>query len=122
MPFEFGSGKQVPGEPDATDVEQREDAGAHHREDRHGLGCAIDGRAPLLAQQAEDGGDQRAGVADADPEDEVDDGPAPVDRAAVTPHADAGADQIGEAGDRKRGDKGRRRRSRPTTTSASAPR
>ena len=30
----------------------------------------IDG-APLLAEQEEDGGDQRAGVADTDPEDEV---------------------------------------------------
>ena len=49
-------------------------------EDRHRLGGAVDRRAPLLAEEEEDRGDQRAGVADADPEDEVGDVPGPADR------------------------------------------
>ena len=93
--------KEVPGQPHPPDVEQREDAGANHRENRHGLGGAVNRRAPLLAQQAKDRGDQRAGVADADPENEIDDGPAPVDRAAVSPHADPDGHKIDQSADRE---------------------
>ena len=46
-------------------------------------------RAPLLPEQEQDGGDQRAGVADTDPEDEVGDVPGPADRLVVAPDADA---------------------------------
>ena len=49
-------------------------------EDRHRLGAAVDGVAPLRAEQEEDRGDQRSGVGDADPEDEGDDVDAPEDR------------------------------------------
>ena len=43
------------------------------------------------------GADQRAGVADADPEHEVDDVERPADRLVVAPHADAGRDQVADA-------------------------
>ena len=46
-------------------------------------------RPPLLAQQQQDRRDQRAGVADADPPDEVDDVEAPADRDVDAPDADA---------------------------------
>jgi hypothetical protein len=65
-----------------------------HREDGHGLGEAVDARAPLLAEEEEDGGDQRSGVADADPPHEVGDVPGPVDRRVVTPDADAHREQV----------------------------
>ncbi len=61
-------------------------------------------RAPFLAQQAEDRRDERAGVADADPEHEVDDVPGPIDRIGVAPDADARGDEVNQAGDGERGD------------------
>ena len=57
----------------------REHGRAHDGEDRHRLGEAADRHAPLLPEQEQDRGDQRAGVTDADPPDEVDDGEAPAD-------------------------------------------
>ncbi len=71
--------------PRPAHVEQREDAGAGDREQRHGFGEAVDGGPPALAQQKQDGRDQRAGVADADPENEVGDVPGPADRADCCP-------------------------------------
>ena len=47
-----------------------------------------------LTEQEEDGGDQRAGVTDTDPPDEVRDVPGPADGVGVTPHTDAGRDQV----------------------------
>ena len=47
-------------------------------------------------QQQQDGGDQRAGVADADPPDEVDDREAPADRDVDAPDADADDEQVGD--------------------------
>ena len=77
------------GDPDAADVDAREHQGAHDREDRHRFRGAVDRRAPLLAEEEEDRGDQRAGVADADPEHEVRDVPRPADGNVETPDADA---------------------------------
>ena len=89
-------------------MEDGENAGADHGEDRHRLGEAVDAGPPLLPEEEEDGRDQRAGVTDADPEHEVDDGEAPGHRDVVAPDADAGGDQVA---DQER----RRRRSRPRT-------
>ena len=47
-------------------------------------------------KQQQDRRDQRAGVADADPPDEVDDGEAPGDRDVDAPDADALDEQVGE--------------------------
>jgi hypothetical protein len=58
-------------------VNQREHACADHGKDSHGLGEAVDGVAPALLEEQENGGDEGAGVADADPPDEVDDGESP---------------------------------------------
>jgi hypothetical protein len=77
-------------------VEQREDGRAGHREDGHRLGEAADRHAPLLPEQQQDGGDQRARVADADPPDEVDDVERPADRDVVAPDTDAGEHQLAE--------------------------
>ena len=68
---------------------QREQQRADDREQRHRLGEAVDRRAPLLLEQQQDRGDQRAGVADTDPPDEVDDAERPADRDVVPPDADA---------------------------------
>ena len=86
-----------PREPRTAGVEQREQTGRHDGEDRHRLGRAVDADAPVLASQVEHGGDQRAGVTDTDPPDEVRDVPRPADGVRVTPHADAGRDQVIDA-------------------------
>src|SRR6185369_2356539 len=54
-----------------------------------GLGEAVDRRAPVLVEQQKDGRDQRSGVTDTDPPDEVDDRECPADRVVDAP--DAGA-------------------------------
>ena len=58
-------------------------AAVKHREDRHGLGAAVDRVSPLGSEEIEDGRDQRTGVADADPEHEGDDVDTPEDRRLV---------------------------------------
>ena len=70
-------------------MQERKEAGAGDREQRHRFGEAVDRGAPVLPQQQQDRGDQRAGMADADPPDEVDDGEAPADRNVDAPDADA---------------------------------
>ncbi len=85
-------------EPRAADVDAGEEARAHDREDGHRLGEAVDAGAPLLPEQEEDGGDQRAGVTDTDPPDEVGDVPGPGDRAVVAPRADAHREEVAEGG------------------------
>jgi hypothetical protein len=77
-------------------VHAREHSGAGHGEQRHGFGEAVDGIAPGLSQQQKDGGDKRAGVADSDPPDEVDDGEAPADGDGHAPDADALQKQIAD--------------------------
>ena len=66
---------------------------------RHRLGEAVDRRPPLLVQQQQDGRDQRAGVADADPPHEVGDGEAPGHRDVDAPDADALDEQVDDDAD-----------------------
>ena len=89
-------GQQPVREPRTAGVEQRKDAGAGDREQRHRFGKPVDRRAPALFEQQQDRGDQRAGVADADPPDEVRDVERPADRNVVAPDADALDGQVGE--------------------------
>ena len=86
----------VGADPGPAHVQDREHPGAGHREQRHRLGEAVDRGAPLLAQQQQDRRDQRAGVADADPPDEVDDREAPADGDVDAPDPDAPEQQPGE--------------------------
>jgi hypothetical protein len=57
---------------------------------RHGFGETVDRIAPRLIQQQQNRRDQRSGVADTDPPDEVDDREAPADRNVDTPRLLAG--------------------------------
>ena len=77
-------------------MQQRKHPGADHGEERHRLGEAVDGRAPFLEQQQQDGGDERAGMADADPPDEVGDGKAPGDRDVDAPNARPAIQQVAD--------------------------
>ena len=77
----------------AAQVEEREEPGAHDGEDGHRLREAVDGLPPLLAEEEQDRRDQRAGVTDADPPDEVRDREAPGDRDVDAPDADADGEQ-----------------------------
>jgi hypothetical protein len=63
----------------------RELSGANHRENRHGLCSAVHPRAPALAEQQQDGRNQRTGVTDTDPPNEVGDVPCPVDGTVQRP-------------------------------------
>ena len=107
----IGQRQQPPAKPDAPDVNQRKNAGAHDREDGHGLGGAIDRGAPFLTKQEENRGDKRSCVADADPEDEVRDVPRPGDWDLQTPHAHPGGHEVNDhrkthAHDEHAGDEG----------------
>jgi len=77
-------------------VEEGEEPGAGDGEQRHRLGEAVDRGAPRLVQQQQDGGDQRAGMADPDPPDEVDDGEAPRHGDIDAPNPNAGGEEIGD--------------------------
>lgn len=74
---------------------------AHDCEDGHGLCGSVDGGTPFLFKEAENGGDEGTCVTDTDPEDEIDDSPAPVDGVSEAPDADAGGDEVGETDEGK---------------------
>ena len=86
--------QQEVGEPHAAGVDHREQAGGQHGEDRHRLGRPVDRRPPPRAEQVEHGRDQRAGVADADPEHERGDVHRPHLRGALAGGAHAHPDLI----------------------------
>ena len=83
-------------QPRPAGVDQREHQRAGDREERHRFGEAVDRRPPVLLEQQQDRRDQRAGVADADPPDEVDDVERPADRDVVAPDADALQEQVAD--------------------------
>ena len=85
---------EPPEEPRPAEVDDRVHARHRHREERHRLGEAVDGGAPLLLEEEEDRADERAGVADADPPDEVRDVERPGDRDVVAPRADADEERL----------------------------
>src|ERR1019366_8489801 len=89
-----GVGEHPISQPGAAHVQQREHAGAGYGKQRHGFGETVDGIAPGLLQQQQNGRDQRAGVTDTDPPDEVDDGEAPAYGDVDTPDADANQEQV----------------------------
>ena len=81
-------------QPRAAHVQERKHARAGHGEERHGFGEAVDRRAPLLAQQQQNGGDERPGVANSDPPDEIDNREAPADGYIDAPDAHTFNQQI----------------------------
>ena len=83
-------------QPRAACVHQREDQRAGDREERHRFREPVDRRAPVLLEEEQDRGDQRPGVADTDPPDEVDDRKAPADRDVDAPDARALEEQVRE--------------------------
>src|SRR6267142_1912601 len=91
-----GIGEHVKRHPRPAGMDERENTGAGHREKRHGLGKSIDGGAPLLIQQEKNRGDQRAGMPDTDPPDEIHDGEAPSDGDVNSPDASALGDEPAE--------------------------
>ena len=80
--------------PNATDMDAGENAGTHHREDRHRFREPVDARPPFLSEEEEDCGDQRPGVTNADPEHEVRDVVRPSNRRVQTPDTDPGEDEV----------------------------
>ena len=90
-------------EPRPAEVNDRKHRADHQGEHRDGLRAARDRTAPSGVDQSQDRGDERAGVADADPEHEVRDVEGPENRPAdaadsepvvhlVDPRAQAGGD------------------------------
>src|SRR5262249_35708805 len=72
--------------------------GLHDGEDRHGFSKAVNGGAPALLEQKEDGRDQRSGVADTNPPHKVDNGKAPTGGYVDAPNSGASEKQIAEGG------------------------
>jgi hypothetical protein len=60
--------------------------GTGHGENGHRLGKPVDAGPPVLPEQEEDRGNQRARMADSHPEHEVDDREGPRRRAELLPH------------------------------------
>ena len=91
-----GQWKEPVNQPDAADMDARKNQCANHRKDGHRFCEPVDGGAPLLSQQEEDGRNQRAGMADPDPEDKVDNIPRPGNRNVVAPDSDAPGHQVAD--------------------------
>ena len=65
-------------------------------EERHPFGEAVDRRAPGDLEQEQDRRDERPGVPNPNPPDEVDDREGPGDRDVVPPEADARRGRVGQ--------------------------
>ena len=90
----------------SPEMKDREEPGDRHREQRHRLGETADRGAPRLAGEHEQGGDQRARVAEADPPDVVRDREARYDAGVVAEDADALGEQRVDAIERSKGSGG----------------
>ena len=89
-----GIGKDPVGEPGAAQVEHRKEQRARDGEERHRFGKAVDRRAPLLAKEKENRRDQRAGMANPDPPDEVGNIKTPAHRLVDPPNANAAQKEL----------------------------
>src|SRR5271166_135331 len=96
-PDSHGAGvrEHVVSHPGTAGVNQREQTSAGHGEEGHGFGEPVNGSAPLLVQQEENGRNQRTGVADTDPPNEIDNGEAPANGDVNAPDSDALNNQPG---------------------------
>src|SRR6185312_1462055 len=68
----------------------------HDGKDGHRFREPVYGTAPGLIHQQQEGGDQRAGMTDSDPPDEIRDGESPRDWNFNAPNADSFREQIGD--------------------------
>ena len=78
-------------------MEQRKDSRAGNGKNRHRFSRAINGRSPFLPQQKQNCGDERTGVSDTDPPDEIGNVPGPAGGTIVAPDANAAGHQVGKA-------------------------
>ncbi len=86
-------------QPRAAGVDEREHQRARDGEERHRFRESVDRRAPVLLQEQQNRGDERARVPDADPPDEIDDVERPADRNVVAPDADPLEEQVADRHD-----------------------
>src|SRR6185312_16161805 len=84
-------------EPGAAKMQYRKQAGLEEREEGHRLGESIDARTPLLLEEQQERRDERPGVADSDPPNEIRDGEGPRHRNVVSEGADAREKDIKDA-------------------------
>jgi hypothetical protein len=77
-------------------VRQRKHPGANHREQCHRFGEPINGGAPFLQQEQENGGDERSGVANPNPPDEIHNREPPGDGNVDPPNADSKIKQVAQ--------------------------
>jgi hypothetical protein len=101
-------------------VNDGEHGRANHGEQRHGFGKAVDGIPPGLLEEQKNRRNQRAGVADTDPPDEVDNGKAPRDGDGDAPDAGAFKEEPGNGDHEQHGDAaGKRKAEEPAQGSMS---
>src|SRR5258708_4210702 len=79
-----------------TELTKGEHARLRDGEESHRLGKAVDRRAPLLVQEQKNRGDQRAGVPDPDPPDEIDDVEAPGHGNVDAPDPDPAGEEVAD--------------------------
>jgi hypothetical protein len=75
-------------------VHPREDGGANDRKKSHRFRSAVNRGPPPLASEKKNRGNQRSGVTNTDPEDEIGNIPCPTDGDVVPPNPDSGKQQI----------------------------
>ena len=113
-----GIGNHPVAEPGPPDVANGNDRADGQREYGDGLGAARDRTAPGGVGKAQNRGNQRAGVADADPENEIGDVERPEDRRVQAPHADAVVHLIEERADARQHQARRQRHGNPIRRAA----
>src|SRR5690242_10436596 len=94
-----GVGNQPIKKPGTAEMADGNDGTDGQGENRDGFGAAGDRPAPAGVGQAEDGGDERAGMADADPENEIRDVEGPKHGPVQSPHAEAVINLVTESKD-----------------------
>ena len=92
-----GNRKKPPSKPDTADMEERENTRTDHGENSHRLSGTVNRSPPPLLKQAEHGRNQRSGVTDTNPENEIHNRPTPVDRIGQSPDTHTGTDQPEQA-------------------------
>jgi hypothetical protein len=89
-------------------MQQRKHPGTGDGKERHRLGEAVDAGPPILPHQVKHCADESAGMSDADPPDEIDDGESPGDGNIDAPDSYAAKKKVGDCSgedhDQQKGD------------------
>ena len=83
--------------PHAANMNSGEQAGTDDRKNRHRFSCSVNTGSPVLTKQEQNRANQSSRVANADPENEVNNWPTPIGGVVVTPNAHSLEKQVSDA-------------------------